>query len=120
MMAVATVLNGHTLSALLDSGASYTMIGDAAAQASGYVAGLAGQQTAHLAGIGDDRPTASTARFHSLTAGGDTLVDPTLLVGPVAAYTDMMLGADFLRHHRVWIPADADAIWFGPRVRPGP
>ncbi len=119
LMGLPATLDGRDVTALLDSGASMTMIGGEAARHAGYTAGTdASGPPVALAGVGDEHPTATRYRIRSLGAGGDTVANGLFMVGPVMPYFDLILGADFLHVHRVWIPADAGAVWFGPRALP--
>ena len=111
LMTLPVRLDGHALTAIIDTGASGSILGAAAAQRAGVAAAQPGDKAVELGGIGSDHPAAFRHRFQSLSFGGGTFIRPSLLVGPVEAYYDMILGADFLRFFRAWIPADAQAIW---------
>jgi len=42
-------------------------------------------------------------RFDSLRIAGETFNNWPILVGPLPGGTDMLLGADYLRNHRMWL-----------------
>ncbi len=109
-------VDGKQVTATLDSGTGISMID------SGFAAGLEpldpnGDEGVKLLSTGLGSADGIAHRFRSLAAAGDTLPGWRMVVGPVLAGAgEMILGADFLRLHRAWLPAGGSAIWFGPRV----
>jgi len=105
------------VTATLDSGTGISMI------ESGFAAGLEpldakGDEDVQLSGTGLGDADGTAHRFRSLVAAGDTLPGWLMVAGPVPAGAgEMILGADFMRIHRAWLPAGGSAIWFGPRVQ---
>jgi len=102
-------LNGHPVDAYLDSGSNATLIAREDARRAGIRKDdLRKDRTGVGFGIDDEKTTRYLHRFDSLDIGPFHYAHPSLAVGE----TDTsLLGADFLRHHRVWIPRDADWIY---------
>lgn len=109
-------VDGHPVTAMLDTGAGISLIApDAAAalEGSGAGAGVA----VMLAGVGADTPSGHLHRFGSITVAGDTVPQWPMVIAPVPEWAgNMILGAGFMRLHRAWLPAGGSSIWFGPRV----
>ena len=112
-------LDGHSLHALLDTGASGTMI-----TLSGQIrlglneAALAGDRGAALSGVGRQRPEGHRHRFASLQVGNETVRDPVLWVAPVRVvpFVDALLGADWLAvQSRVWISFTTGQVFFAAK-----
>ena len=105
-MVVQVLVDGRVLRALVDSGASATLI-----TASGmYRLGLTPELLArdpggNGAGVGPAPVPMRHHRFSELRVGPDTTHDPSLWVAPVRVVpiVDMLLGADWLRSRRVWL-----------------
>lgn len=120
-MMMPVTLNGRALTALLDSGASITMIGTPSAQDAIPIPGITDSISFSITGFGENAGSVMQEerifQFHSIVIAGETILNPDILVGAVSPLAgDMILGADFLHQHRVWIPADSNTIWFGPRA----
>jgi hypothetical protein len=66
---------------------------------------LQGDPSSIVGGAGPHTVTMWQHKFHNLQIGSESFTDPVFLVGSVALplYSDMLLGADWLRHRRVWI-----------------
>ncbi len=123
-------LNGHTIPALLDSGSPQSIVTEDAARA----AGVALEKTPpaeEIGGIGQGRVTSRIAHFDSFTIGDETIKNTKLVVSPMWKYNTlsetgtrlgseyhalqqprMLLGADFLRAHRVLIARSQNLILF--------
>ena len=98
------LVNGQKLDAIVDTGASRTVMSREAARRAGVdVDGPGVRRTGHAAGIGPDLAPHWSATFKTFTIGSETLRDPELgIVDPRGAMdTDLLLGRDFLRTHRV-------------------
>ncbi len=120
-------LNGVTIHASLDSGASTSVItSEAAARARGQALP---SPTDTVGGLGAKRVEVTIMLFASLAIGDEEIKNTKLLAGDyfretreaetnshikrsVADETDMLLGADFLRSHRVVISAKQKRIYF--------
>ena len=110
-------VDDRPLTAMLDSGTGISMI------ERGFAAGLEppdakDDEDVRLSGTGLGGAEGAAHRFRSLVVAGDSLPGWLMVAGPVPADAgEMILGADFLRIHRAWLPAGGPAIWFGPRVQ---
>ena len=110
-------VDDRPVSALLDTGAAFSMINGAAAAALEPVRG--GDRSIQLTGIGAANQAGTIHRFRSVTVAGEKFPDVSLVIGPVPmGLGDMILSVGFMAHHRAWLPAGGGAIWFGPRVAP--
>ncbi|HUB14268.1 MAG TPA: retropepsin-like aspartic protease [Acetobacteraceae bacterium] len=112
-------LDDRQLTALLDSGASTSMI-----TLSGMIrlglspAMLAHDQAAALHGVGRQAPEMHQHRFDRLQVGGEAMRQPLLWVAPVRVvpFVDGLLGADWLDAQRlVWISFATSQVFFVPR-----
>jgi predicted aspartyl protease len=100
-------LNGKPVAAILDSGASTSMVSDKVAAA---VGGARGPATASAMGVGAKSIATSVARFASFQIGNEEIPD----VAITAAQQDMpmLIGADFLRSHRVLVSHSQKKIYY--------
>ncbi|WP_323990286.1 retroviral-like aspartic protease family protein [Nguyenibacter sp. L1] len=97
------LLNGHRVSAQLDSGAGHTVILPGDARHAGVDrARLSQDPHGHMHGVDDNRFEAHLHRFDSLQVGHAIYYKPWIAVAPMEI-DHALLGADFLRHNRVWI-----------------
>jgi predicted aspartyl protease len=103
---VPLVIDNVPLQALLDSGASRSLI---AARGMARLAlgidQLRLDPSQIVGGVGPHTVTMWRHKFHELQIGSETIADPVFLVAPVPLrpISDMLLGADWLLGHRVWI-----------------
>jgi Aspartyl protease len=114
---VSILLNGHAVRAVVDSGASRSVVSRSVADEAGvtYVGG-----GGELVGLGRESLATSVGKFRTFTLGDETINNVQLQVAqlgkhqttqklgsriPEAAVIEpnMLLGADFLRSHRVFI-----------------
>lgn len=99
-------LDGVALRALLDTGASASVL-TARGMAMLHLTteGLARGRQARATGLGPQQPAMQRHRFATLQIGGRTERDPLLWVSRirVVPIVDMLLGVDWLRGHRVWV-----------------
>ncbi len=98
-------VDGHTLHALLDSGATGTVLDEPAAEQLGVTrAELArdkGGPGFGAAGVNFQRVLHT---FHSMEIGGERFAAPRISVlDRSLREADMLLGLDWLRNHRIWI-----------------
>ena len=99
-------LNGVKLDAIIDTGASRTVVFEDGARKAGVSADHVSSRGAGMAhGIGSDILAQRSAVFATFTIGSETIRDAELIVAPAAsqfnAQLGMLVGADFLRNHRV-------------------
>jgi len=99
---VTPALNGHSIELQLDTGASVTLVTREQALAAGVTAAaLAADPKGHVRGIGRERTETAMHRFDSFALGDLAYAQPRLEVADVL---HGLLGENFLRHHRIWIP----------------
>jgi hypothetical protein len=109
-------VDGRPITAMLDTGAGISLISPATAAV--LEAPNPGEdKNVQLRGVGPGGLSGTAHRFRSLTIAGSTVPRWPMVVGPVPQWAgSMILGADFLRTHRAWLPAGGSRIWFGPGV----
>jgi predicted aspartyl protease len=98
-------LDGRKLTALLDTGASVTVLSTDVANALGVTQAMleAGPRRS-LAGTGPAIAAAWVHRFGRLRFANQDYVGPWLIVSARAApKVDMIIGADYLAHRRIWL-----------------
>ena len=101
---VPVVLNGKIVWALIDTGATNSVVAADTARTVGVTeAALAGDPVGQTLGAGGKTALVHLHSFDSLRVAGEALPQPRLLIGPLPAGTAMLLGADYLRNHRVWL-----------------
>ncbi|MBB6252465.1 retroviral-like aspartic protease family protein [Nitrospirillum iridis] len=121
-------LNGQHVQALLDSGAYYSILTVDKARGLGVKADAPGvTPVPPITGINGGRVRAWVATFDSFTIGDETIKHPKLRFGEISyeAYwtsndrdfmavreNQMLLGADFLRSHRVLIAHSQHKLYF--------
>ncbi len=97
------LLNGKKLTAIIDSGASVTSVTLDAAKRAGLKLDAPGvQRVGESSGVGDTRVARWATSFETLQIGGEIIRNAE--VGVLDASfgdIDLLLGADFLRAHRV-------------------
>jgi predicted aspartyl protease len=97
-------VNGHDMKAIVDTGASISTIELEAARKAGLDLDAPGvKRIGDVAGIGANRVHRWSAVFDSFSIGSETISKPELSVIDTQGRTnvDVLLGADFLRSHRV-------------------
>jgi hypothetical protein len=117
-MVVPVVLDGVPLRALLDTGASTSVvIAPGLARIGLDPARLAGDPSARMSGIGPRGVIARRHRFTELRVGADRWREPLLWTAPVRVVpiVDMLLGADWLAGRLVWISFATAQVFTAPR-----
>lgn len=105
-------LDGHDLTALLDSGARSRILSARTAERMGVTADMLAADPGGITSGVDGRETAyHWHRFHALTIGLETTRSPVLTVAPVSEDVDMLLGADWFAAHRVMIFYRQGRVW---------
>ena len=105
-LVVPVQLDGVRLRALLDSGASASLVAAPGMARLGLTAErLARDPADQVSGLGPHVLTMRQHRFGALKVGDETISAPVLWVGEVRVLpiVDMLLGADWLAGKRVWI-----------------
>jgi hypothetical protein len=103
-MEVPLLLNGKIIWALIDTGATNSIVTPAAAARIGVLeSALASDPVANTMGSTGRVVQIRVHRFDSLRIAGETFNNWPILVGPLPGGTDMLLGADYLRNHRMWL-----------------
>ena len=99
------ILDGHKLDALIDTGAQLTALDSASATALGLTgAELARDPVATLRGAAAEIVKSPAHRFGRLDIDGEVVRDPVIVVTSLGLQdADLVLGANFLRGHRVWL-----------------
>jgi hypothetical protein len=109
-------LDSHPLTALLDTGASASMITLPGMIRLGLTqTALAGDRSDVARGLGRQTPEMRLHRFASLQIGSDIQRDPVLWVAPVRVtpFVDALLGADWLAMQRlVWVSFATSQVFF--------
>jgi hypothetical protein len=99
-------VDGVRLRALLDTGASTTVLAAPGMARLGLTAEkLAGDQTGQASGLGP-RPIATFRHvFQEMRIGQEVFREPALMVSPIrlVPIVDMLLGADWLANKTVWV-----------------
>lgn len=132
-------LNGHDAIALFDSGAGRSTVTSAVAARSGMEPESDVEASQRLSGLGPKTLASGVARFTTLSIGQETIQHPRLGIADVFANNrevtlgsyikrsgfsepDMVIGADFLHAHRVYIARSQGKIYFtyggGPIFEP--
>lgn len=113
-------LNGHEIDAVLDSGSSMTVILPRQAHRAGvYADQLKADMSLSSRGIDRHSFQVKLHRFERLQIGDDVFINPVLAVAAMQTEGDALLGADFLRHNRVWISNRDEKIYI-QRLTPPP
>jgi hypothetical protein len=105
-LVVPVELDGVPLHALLDSGASQTLVAAPGMARLGLgIDRLQNDPNQIVSGMGPHTVTVWQHQFRAMRIGGETVPAPHFLVAPIELnpITDMLLGADWLKGRRVWI-----------------
>ena len=109
-------LDGVRTRVQLDSGASATIVGLGVAHDAGASPRvLAGDRTVTSTGIDGNRLRTAIHQFDTLEIGPDRWRNPTVGVADIQSMN--LLGADFLRSHRVWVSYRHHLLWVQPTGR---
>lgn len=108
-------VNGHDFKAVLDSGAGRSFISRTAARAAGVSVDDQGVKPAGMGGgIGHSNFQTWIARFQSFQIGDEVVKNALLRIGdtPMGGDAQMLLGADFLLSHRVYVANGERKLFF--------
>ncbi|MBS1103805.1 retroviral-like aspartic protease family protein [Gluconobacter sp. Dm-62] len=105
-------LNGHSVDALLDTGAASTVVSLEAARAAGVTRAMLEKDPVSIGyGITHDPVKNYRHHFDTLQVGDIVFRDVVLRVGGGLLDTEALLGADILKHYRIWIPRDGSKLF---------
>jgi predicted aspartyl protease len=105
-------LDGHSLRALIDTGARSVILNTATAEAIGVsAASLATDPGGIGGGVDMHQVTYHWHRFASLRIGALTLRRPVITVSPIEEEADMLLGASFFATRCVWLSFGTDRLF---------
>ena len=113
-------VDGVGLRALLDSGANNSLLAVLGiARMKLTEATLASDPVVGGSGVGRQTVRYRVHTFKSLTVGGATIGAPRVLVAPVAIVprVDMLLGAEWLLRHHVWVSFATRQLFLEDRIR---
>ncbi|WP_148315180.1 retropepsin-like aspartic protease [Acetobacter cibinongensis] len=111
--------NTRSIDALLDSGAFRTVVTERHAHRAGVTQEqLEANPLSISGGIDEHKVRGHVHRFSSLQIGTETFDQPVLEVSRIKTDGTALLGADFLRHNRVWVSRHDRAIYFQRLVTP--
>jgi predicted aspartyl protease len=122
-------INGKPVRAVLDSGASRSLLGAAEAEKLGVTPQSAGTTPAGcVGGYGKNAVDSWTAQFESFAIGDEVIRNPRIRFADLERHTGtapagMLLGADFLHSHRVLVSRSQGKLYFtyaGGTVFPRP
>ncbi len=113
-------LDSYRFTAMLDSGAQNTMVTESTATAAGTgAAALSGDRTVNVRGVTPDIHVAHVHKFDQLAIGREAFRNVTLAIGKdINSATGALIGADYLRHHRVWISYASQKMFVGATDMP--
>jgi hypothetical protein len=117
-MVVQVLVDGRPLRALLDTGASASLIAAPGMFRLGLTPDvLARDPGGNGTGVGPALVSMRHHRFAELRVGAETTRDPLLWVSPVhvVPIVDMLLGADWLRSRHVWISFATKQVFVAER-----
>ena len=111
-VALTVRINGETVRALLDSGASISLVDLRYAARIGVTPQMPGAVAARpVLGISGTRNT-WVAPFQSFQIGDEIITNPRIHIAELPSDRQMILGADFLRAHRVLISNSQSKLFF--------
>jgi clan AA aspartic protease (TIGR02281 family) len=111
---VPAALDGRAAKALLDTGATLTIVDNALARRVGGGAEVTGGRTTiDVDTVGDTRATFQRRRFQQLTLAGANIREPLLWVGALGNEPDLLLGLDLLGRMRIWISNGSNRVYLG-------
>jgi hypothetical protein len=105
-LVVPVILDDTPLHALLDTGASASLLAGPGMHRVGLqLASLSGDPADQVSGLGPHTVMMHRHKFRSLRVGGQIIDAPMIWVAPIrlTPIVDMLLGADWLAARRVWI-----------------
>jgi hypothetical protein len=112
-MSFQITLDGHALTAFIDTGAQVSLIDADATKGLGVTeAALWRDEPVIMQGVSTDVVTARAHRFDRLGLADAVLLSPTVAVTPLRLDDgDMLMGTDVLMHQRIWLSYAARRIF---------
>jgi hypothetical protein len=117
-LVISVMLDATPLRALLDTGASASLVAAPGLFRLGLQpARLAGDPADQVTGLGSHVVTMRRHTFRSLRVGSQTTENPVLWVAPVhlTPIVDMLLGADWLAQRRIWVSFETRQLFVAAR-----
>ncbi len=112
---LAVTLDGHPITALVDTGARSRIVSTSAALALGVDPEiLAADPGGEAGGVGMPDAVYHWHRFRALQIGGEVAANPVLTVTPFSDGAGLLLGADWFARHLVWISNATDRMFVRP------
>jgi tetratricopeptide (TPR) repeat protein/predicted aspartyl protease len=106
-------ISGQPVRALLDSGAANSLLDKTVAARLGAKPGAPGVLAAgKVNGLGKSTLDAWIARFESFVIGNEAIKDTAILFADLPPDVPMLLGADFLRAHRLLVAHSQQKVYF--------
>jgi tetratricopeptide (TPR) repeat protein/predicted aspartyl protease len=107
-------VNGHDMTAIIDSGAGRSYISRDAAKTADVTVSTAGVKTASVGyGVGRHPINSWTATFQTFRIGDEEVKNAVLEIGDgQLSDADMLIGADFLLSHRVYVANSEHKLFF--------
>jgi tetratricopeptide (TPR) repeat protein len=107
------LLNGQKIRALIDTGASYSLLTRKAAERAGVKIDSPGVvESGYSTGAGRHQIKTYVATFGSFKIGEEEIRNPRLRFGDIDLDYDMLLGADFFLSHRIYIARSSQRLFF--------
>ncbi len=119
---IPAVLDGVSVRALLDTGASRSTVGLPAAAATGLTeAQLLSRPASVIQSVDAKGIVVRPRRFRTLEVGGEVTADPLLNVADLPAQAgDMIIGSDYLGSRRMWIALGSSTVFAATPDQPRP
>lgn len=109
-------IDGVALAAMIDTGARFSVLSQAAAAKLGVA--VAGDAEVRSLGVDAVALAGHRHRFAEMRVGGATMRDRELIVSALRPPAgDMLLGDDVLRDHRLWLAWPAGEAWIARDAR---
>ena len=106
-------VNGLRVQAILDSGAAVSLLNSGVAKRLGFTSNSPGLvSSGQHAGVGPNLVNSWLARMQSFSIGGETISDTVIRFADLGLGAEMLLGADFLRAHRVLVAHSQRKMYF--------
>ncbi len=100
-MVFLSTVDGHALRTMLDSGTAMSLLTTAGQYRVGPGVLTSGHAT--IVGVGPQRLAGQVRQYADLAVAGVVTMNPRLLTTEMRFPLDLLLGADWLRSHRVWL-----------------